>query len=74
MPEIDPERFKELVKRRDWARAAAQDADSALKSAEEAHTSAESKRKEAEYNLADYVNECSGDPKVERFFSRGYVK
>lgn len=66
MPKIDPARFHELVKRRDDAKATLREAESALQSAQESQKSAERNSREAEYNLSDYVNECAGDPKLER--------
>ena len=63
MPEIDPARFRELVKRRNDARARLWEANDALKAATEARDSADKHRLEAEVHLEDYVRECSGDPK-----------
>lgn len=63
MPEIDPARFRELVKRRDYTRARLWEANDALRAANEARDSADKHRLEAEVNLENYVRECSGDPK-----------
>lgn len=70
MPRIDPTRFHELVQRRDQAKVKFAEATSALKSAGEAEKSAERQYRDAESKLDDYVRDCSGDPKPERFNSR----
>lgn len=62
--EMDPARFRELVKRKDSAKKVFDETAEAMAAAKGAYDAAAHQWSEACNNLQDYVQECAGDPSL----------